>query len=68
MADLAADVARAAGRDDEGRQLLAATRHIADRCAVDPRADLGMGEVHFPEFDRLPATPVGRRPAPARCR
>jgi error-prone DNA polymerase len=26
------------------------TRAVADRCAVDPRADLGLGEVHFPEF------------------
>ena len=33
------------------RRLLAATRRVADRCAVDPRADLGMGEVHFPDLD-----------------
>jgi error-prone DNA polymerase len=44
VAGLAADPAAAA------RQLLAATRTIADRCALDPRADLGLGEVHFPEF------------------
>ncbi len=31
-------------------RLLAATRRVADRCALDPRADLGIGEVHFPEL------------------
>ena len=39
------DVRRAATR------LLAGTASLADRCALDPRADLGLGEVHFPEFD-----------------
>ena len=24
---------------------------MADRCALDPRADLGLGEVHFPELE-----------------
>jgi error-prone DNA polymerase len=51
MTELAADIARAIGRDDEGRHLLATTRHVADRCAVDPRTDLGIGEIHFPEFE-----------------
>ena len=45
VAGLAADPAAAA------RRLLAETRTIADRCALDPRADLGLGEVHFPEFE-----------------
>ena len=45
---------RRAGADrDATRQLLADTRKIADRCALDPRADLGLGEVHFPEFDAV---------------
>ncbi|MGB9377184.1 MAG: DNA polymerase III subunit alpha, partial [Mycobacteriales bacterium] len=35
---------------DSARRLLAGTRHIADRCAVDPHADLGIGAVHFPEL------------------
>ena len=35
---------------DSARRLLAHTRHVAERCAVDPRADLGIGEVHFPEL------------------
>src|SRR3954453_6407105 len=29
--------------------LLAATRRLAERCVLDPRRDLGIGEVHFPE-------------------
>src|SRR4051812_13601737 len=51
MTALAADIARAIGREDDGRQLLATTRHIAERCAIDPRHDLGLGEIHFPEFE-----------------
>src|SRR3954463_12465062 len=51
MTDLAADIARAIGREDDGRQLLATTRHVAERCAIDPRHDLGLGEIHFPEFE-----------------
>ena len=50
MADVAEEIARFAGLSDGGRGLLARTRHEADRCAVDPRADLGIGEVHFPEL------------------
>jgi error-prone DNA polymerase len=51
MADVAEEVARSAGHTDGGRALLARTRHEADRCAVDPRRDLGIGEVHFPELE-----------------
>ena len=51
MADVAEEVARTAGLTDGGRGLLARTRHEADRCAVDPRRDLGLGEVHFPELE-----------------
>ncbi len=51
MAQVAEEVAAAAGLDTRvPRRLLAATRRVADRCAVDPRADLGMGEVHFPDL------------------
>ena len=33
---------------------------VADRCAVDPRADLGLGEVHLPELDTAGrSTPTG---------
>jgi error-prone DNA polymerase len=56
MALVAEEVVSAAGLDDRaGRRLLAATRRVADRCAVDPRADLGMGEVHFPDLEVLGA-------------
>ncbi len=56
MAAVAEEVAAAAGLDARAaRRLLAATRRVADRCAVDPRADLGMGEVHFPDLDVLGA-------------
>ncbi len=52
MAEVAEEICRFAGLGDrEAKQLVARTRAVADRCAVDPRADLGLGEVHFPEFD-----------------
>ncbi len=51
MAEVAEEVARHAGLTDGGRGLLAATRAQAERCAVDPRDDLGIGEVHFPELE-----------------
>ncbi|MBK5308072.1 MAG: DNA polymerase III subunit alpha [Frankiaceae bacterium] len=50
MSLVAAEVARMAGRVDDGKALLARTRTEADRCAVDPRGDLGIGDVHFPEL------------------
>ena len=50
MAQVAEEIARAAGLDDSGRGLLVRTRLEAERCAVDPRSDLGMGEIHFPEL------------------
>jgi len=55
MAEVAEEICRFAGlgsdSDREARRLLAGTRAVADRCALDPRSDLGLGEVHFPEFD-----------------
>jgi error-prone DNA polymerase len=51
MADIADEICRHAGLDQrEAERLLARTRAVADRCAIDPRADLGLGEVHFPEL------------------
>ena len=53
MIEVAEEVCRFAGLGDsdrEARRMLAHTRVVADRCALDPRADLGLGEVHFPEF------------------
>ncbi len=54
MLEIAEEVSRMAGFDgsSEGPQrLLARTRAVADSCALDPRADLGLGEVHFPDLD-----------------
>lgn len=53
MAGVARDVARAAGDESEAAGLLAATESLAARCRLDPRADLGIGSVHFPESDVL---------------
>ncbi len=54
MHEIAEEICRLAGlagdSQDEARRLLARTRAVADRCALDPRSDLGIGEVHFPEF------------------
>ncbi len=80
MAEVAEEIARLAGLGDserEAHRLLAHTRLVADRCALDPRADLGLGEVHFPEFElaRDPSllgdasrNPVGGSPADAMLR
>ncbi len=52
MADIADEICRLAGFDQrEADRMVARTRQVADRLALDPRADLGLGEVHFPEFD-----------------
>jgi len=51
MHEVALEVAGRAGTGERGaRELLAATRRLADRCVLDPRGDLGIGEVHFPEL------------------
>ncbi|HSE09744.1 MAG TPA: DNA polymerase III subunit alpha [Nocardioidaceae bacterium] len=53
MAEVAEEICRLSGLGESSRaarELLAHTRTVADRCAVDPRTDLGLGEVHFPEF------------------
>ncbi|WP_232548579.1 DNA polymerase III subunit alpha [Propioniciclava soli] len=49
MVATAEEVARLAGRPDATR-LFGDTRHLALRCRLDPRADLGLGEIHLPEF------------------
>jgi error-prone DNA polymerase len=51
MTQIAQDIARLAGLSDGGQRLLARTRALADRCVLDPRGDLGIGEVHFPELE-----------------
>ncbi|MGA8256486.1 MAG: DNA polymerase III subunit alpha, partial [Nocardioides sp.] len=52
MREVAEEIATAAGLGEhEATRLLSETRKLADRCALDPRTDLGLGEVHFPEFE-----------------
>lgn len=55
MHDVAEEICRHAGLGNDtahaGQELLAQTRKIADRCVIDPKADLGLGEIHFPEFE-----------------
>ncbi|GAA2100977.1 hypothetical protein GCM10009841_16310 [Microlunatus panaciterrae] len=54
MAEIADEVARQAGRGENGgTRLLAQTRALATRCALDPRRDLGLGEIHLPELSVL---------------
>ena len=54
MAAIADDIVRAAGGDESERaRLLAQTRSVAERFVLDPRDDLGLGEIHFPEHDLL---------------
>jgi len=51
MADIADEICRHAGLGQHGAdRMLARTRLVADQCALDPRADLGLGEVHFPDL------------------
>jgi len=52
MRDVAEEVATFSGLGGSAAaELVAASRRIADRCALDPRADLGIGDVHFPQLD-----------------
>ena len=57
MAQVADEIATAAGERD-GRRLLADTQRLAEHCALDPAADLGLGEVFVPELDVLLRAPV----------
>jgi error-prone DNA polymerase len=58
MADIADEICRLAGlAARESERLLARTRTVADRCALDPRADLGLGEVHFPDLEVVTTGP-----------
>ena len=67
MHDVAEEICRYAGLTRESRgatELLAQTRTLADQCVLDPRADLGIGEVHFPEFEiSSTALPGGGAPS-----
>ncbi|WP_203566902.1 DNA polymerase III subunit alpha [Aestuariimicrobium ganziense] len=57
MLEVAEQVARAAGRGSSGTaQLLGQTRELGLRCQLDPHADIGLGEIHLPEFEVLGTT------------
>ena len=73
MHEVAEEICRYAGLlgGRGATELLAATRMVADQCVLDPREDLGIGEVHFPEFEvssggapAWGAGPSGRSGAP----
>ncbi|GAB3999586.1 DNA polymerase III subunit alpha [Nocardioides marmoraquaticus] len=65
MQEVAEEVCRRAGVEADpvlaARSLLARTRSLAERCVLDPGADLGLGEVHFPELEAAvrPGDPPG---------
>ncbi len=69
MADVAAEVARLAGVGTgtgtgrtAGGALLEATRALAQRCVLDPYADLGLGSVFLPELEVVdPVAGAGAR-------
>jgi error-prone DNA polymerase len=66
MAEVAEEIVRLSGlaNDSEraAKQLLAHTRVVAERCALDLRHDLGIGEIYFPEFDVATAQWVRSHP------
>ncbi len=67
MADIADEICRLAGLGERAAdRLVAHTRTVADRCALDPRADLGLGEVHLPELAARSVT-AGDAVLKARC-
>ncbi len=58
MLVIAERVAHRAGRGPRGaEQLIGDTRLLAMRCRLDPRADLGLGEIHLPELAMLDGGP-----------
>ncbi|MFN8194980.1 MAG: DNA polymerase III subunit alpha [Nocardioidaceae bacterium] len=72
MHEIAEEICRLSGVGDserEAHRLLARTRAVADRCALDPRGDLGLGQIHFPEFEvhglAASATSAGAAPPTA---
>lgn len=52
MLAVAEEVCHLAGRRDAAR-LFGDTRNLAVACRLDPHADIGLGEVHLPEFGVL---------------
>ncbi len=52
MREVAERVSARAGRPSAD-QLLGQTRDLGLECALDPRADIGLGEIHLPELEVL---------------
>jgi len=57
MSRVADEIAVVAG-ERSGRRLLEDTQRLAEFCVLDPREDLGLGEVFVPELDVLVERPV----------
>ncbi len=57
MQQIATEICQHMGERDP-RKLLRDTRHLAEYCALDPEADLGLGSVFVPELDVLLGRPV----------
>ncbi|MDO5683610.1 MAG: DNA polymerase III subunit alpha, partial [Propionibacteriaceae bacterium] len=54
MLEIAERIAQRSGRAAHGAEwLLGDTRRLALRCRLDPRQDLGLGEIHLPELELL---------------
>ena len=66
MAAIAEEIATAAG-ESNARRLWSDTLRLAEYCALDPAADLGLGEVFVPELDVLVGHPVPAQEADARA-
>lgn len=56
MWPVAGEVAELAGRNSGAERLIADTEALALRCVLDPSLDLGLGQIHLPEFDMLGTT------------
>jgi error-prone DNA polymerase len=71
MAQIAEEISRAAGERNP-EKLLTDTMRVAQFCALDPVADLGIGQVFVPELDVLLGRPVSATQADhilmSRCR
>src|SRR5690606_14464230 len=74
MAEIAQEICRSAGQGPRAAErLLARTRELGEACALDLRRDLGIGTIHFPEFEVVRRDGVldvggGRTPADAQLR
>ncbi len=69
MLEVLRGIARRAGPGRDGAErLLAATRRLGRRCRLDPATDLGLEQIHLPEFDVLQGEGDGPGAADAELR